>query len=95
MAKNSLWSIIPSCTDLLTNISTQSSLFLAKCNNLFCFFFPVFVSYCSFLTTPELKQNSKEKIEDINPGNCFLPLTWAKIFVPERTVKNTVKILSA
>ena len=95
MSKNSFWSIIPSITDLLINISTQSSLFLAKYNNLLCFFFLVFVSCCSFSTTPELKQNNKEKIEDINSRKCFLPLTWAKIFVSEKTVKNTVKILSA
>ena len=94
MAKNSLWSIIPSITDLLTNISRQSSLLLAKCNNLLCFSFLVFVSCCSFLTTPELKQNNKEKIEDINPSNYFLPLTWAKMFLPEKTFKNTVKMLS-
>ena len=75
MAKNSLWSIIPFITDLLTNISTQSSLFLAKYNNLLCFFFLVFASCCGFLTTLELKQNNKEKIEDINPSHCFSPLT--------------------
>ena len=69
MAKNSLWSEIPSITDLLTNISTQSNLFLARYSNL------SFVSCCSFLTTPELKQNNKEKTEVINPSNCFSPLT--------------------
>ena len=95
MAKNSLWSIIPSCIDLLTNISAQSNLFLAKQNNLFCFFFLVFVSCCSFLTIPELQQNNKEKIEVINSSNCFSPLTLAKMFVPEKTVKNTVTILPA
>ena len=94
MAKRS-WPIFSSITDLLTSISTQSSLFLAKYNNLLCFFFHVFVSSCSFLTTPGLKQNNEEKIEDVNPSNCFLPLTWAKMFVPEKKVKNTVKILSA
>ena len=81
IAENSLWSIIPSCTDLLTNISTQFSLFLAKCSNLLFFFLFCFCS--KFLTTPELKQNNK-KIEDINPSNCFPPLTWAKTFVPEK-----------
>ena len=75
MAKNSLWSIIQSITDLLTNISTQSSLFLAKYNNLLCFFFIVFVSCCSFLTIPGLKQNNKEKTDVINPSNCFSSLT--------------------
>ena len=95
MAKNSLWSRSKSITDLLTNISTRSSLLLAKYNYLLCFFFLVLVFYCSFLTTPELKQKNKEKTEVINPSNCFSPLTRTKMFVSEKTVKNTVNILSA
>ena len=51
-------------------------------------FYLVFVSCYSFLTTPELKQNNIEKIEDINPSNCFLPLTWEKnIFFKKKQLK--------
>ena len=39
------------------------------------------------------KEVIREKIEVIKPTNCFLPLTCAKMFVPEKTVKITVKIL--
>ena len=42
-----------------------------------------FISFL-LLTTPELKQNNKEKIKDINASNFFLPLTWTEIFVPEQ-----------
>ena len=76
------------------SISTQSSLFLAKYNNLLCFFFLNFVSCCNFLIIPELRHDIKEKTEVIKPSDCFLPLTWAKMFTPEKKVKYTVKILS-
>ena len=95
MAKNSSWPIIPSITDLLTNISTQSSLFLVKCNNLLCFLFLVLVSCCRFIIISKDKEVVREKIEMIKPTNCLSVLTCAKMFVPENTVKTRVKILLA
>ena len=72
----------------------KSNLFLAKYNNLLCFFFLNFASCCNFIVIPKDKENNKENIEVINPNNFFSPLTWAKIFVDENTVKTTVKVVN-
>ena len=45
------------------------------------------------MTIPKDKENNKLTIELIRPNNFFFFLTCANVFVPESTVKNTVKIL--
>ena len=70
----------------------QSNLFVAKYNNLLCFFFINFVSCCNFIIIPKNKENDKENTEVIRPNNCLF-LILLKIVVPENTVKTTVNIL--
>ena len=59
--------------ELDISISTQSNLFLAKYNNLLCFFFLSFVSSFNFITIAKSKEVIKENAEVIKPTNflCF------------------------
>ena len=74
ISKDSSW-LIPSLVELLINISMQSSLFLAKYNNLLRFFFLNFVSCYNFIIIPKDKENGKENTEVIRPNNGFINIT--------------------
>ena len=78
--------------ELLISISIQSNLFFAKCNNLLCFFFLNFISFCNFMIIPKDKENDKENTEAIRPNNGLL-LRLLKILVLEKTVKTSANIL--
>ena len=92
ISKDSSWLVIPYLIELLISISMQSSLFLAKYNNLLCFFFLNFISCSNFIIIPKDKENDQENTKVIRPNNCPF-LTLLKMLVSEKTVKTAVNIL--